>query len=123
MDELLKAIEELKRAHKASGAKSVKVKLVDGDTKTAEIVVAKTIKLNGEDKTLEVTFMGTEQQKPLTNREWLESLSDDELVFHLLTECLNCEYHNLTAGCVAPRGKDCKDGILAWLRAEHKGVE
>ena len=37
MDKLLKAIEELKRAYKASGAKSVKVELADGDTKCVEI--------------------------------------------------------------------------------------
>ena len=69
MDELLKAIEELKRAYRESGAKSVKIEFDGGDTKCVEID-----NLQQTCNKLDTNL----QQKPITNREWLRSLSDEE---------------------------------------------
>ena len=104
MDELLKAIEELKRAYRESGAKSVKVELVEGDTKC--------ILIDKQKYALENI-----QKKPITNGKWLRGLSDEELVWLLDWDKVLGEDYDLDIS-VAQATK-----ALAWLRAEHKGVE
>lgn len=53
------------------------------------------------------------EEKKMTNREWLENLSDERLTKLLMGACdnycigCNCEY-------------DCVKGITTWLQQEHK---
>ena len=61
------------------------------------------------------------QQKSLTNGEWLRGLSDEELVYKLDWDFISsgsefCD--GCCHGCVG-----CQQRALAWLRAEHKGVD
>ena len=110
MDELLKAIEELKWAYRESGAKSVKIELDGGDIKCVEID-----NLQQTCNKLDTNL----QQKPITNREWLHSLSDEELAKEVsMGKCVHClDYDD---GACRAEGS-CIYGLLAWLRAEHRG--
>ena len=107
MEELLRAIEELKRAYTASGVKSVKVEL-------------------GKDTMIQVD--GAQRQLPITNGEWLRSLSDEELAHQIWLLChIDVGTHWLCdevgkEGCDRVMGR-CKQCRITWLRAEHKGVE
>ena len=62
----------------------------------------------------------------MTNREWLETLTDEEMAELLVNDgCITfCSYvHFLTrkhSYCEKPKGKTCKDGICDWLKAEYK---
>ena len=102
MDELLKAIEELKRAYKSSGAKSVKVEL-------------------GKDTIIQID--GLQRQLPITNGEWLRGLSDEEFIQKLndgeiyISDALCGLICGGDCDCYKPSCHNCK---LAWLRAEHK---
>lgn len=65
--------------------------------------------------------------KPMTNREWLESLSDEELAGYLYS--LSEQYTNICeicsnkyTKCSMEYGK-CSDGVSGWLQAEHKESE
>ena len=51
----------------------------------------------------------------MTNREWIESLSDEELADVLRSPCCN-------GYCIHKQGCDgnCGDGVTMWLQAEHK---
>ena len=55
----------------------------------------------------------------MTNREWLESLSDEELANYICY--VNCEkycaYYNNIDKC---SHNSCKAGITEWLQQEHK---
>ena len=107
MDELLKAIEELKRAYKASGVFNVEVCLW-GDHEAVNIV---------RNDGTEVSEIELTQQKPIANGDWLRSLSDEELA-----ENICCQFDgNDTQSC--RKYERCHDCILDWLRAEHKEVE
>lgn len=56
--------------------------------------------------------------KKITNRQWLDSLSDEEYVEEIvLSICCHCIYNNKRKGC---KTHDCKEGILRRLQAEHK---
>ena len=59
-----------------------------------------------------------------TNRQWLESLTDEELARMLLgpSICDYCVYRRENGGC-SVNGNNCEGGCLNWLRAEHNGVE
>lgn len=53
----------------------------------------------------------------MTNREWLESLSDEELAKFIENahrdNCYACDFRsNICAG-------DCLEGIQHWLQSEH----
>ncbi len=58
----------------------------------------------------------------MTNREWLESLSDEELANFIFMEgckCETCEYDgNKGNKCLEPCS--CIDGKTKWLGATHK---
>ena len=60
----------------------------------------------------------------MTNREWLFTLSDEELVL-IFQSCRCCVYHgDFTAKrrrdrCLMPRDKSCDDGVIEWLKREH----
>ena len=97
MEELLRAIEELKRAYTASGVKSVKVEL-------------------GKDTMIQVD--GVQKQLPITNGDWLRGLSDEELAKNIY-----CQFDEYDAQQNCRKYESCYDCKLAWLRAEHKGVE
>lgn len=54
----------------------------------------------------------------MTNREWLESLSDEELLKIIYIYCVAMK------GGECPGGLSCKECQLKWLQAEHKeGLE
>ena len=57
----------------------------------------------------------------MTNREWLASLSNEDLakVFRegLFEDCSVCP-HDLCGDCLGD--DDCMDAILPWLEAEHE---
>lgn len=50
----------------------------------------------------------------MTNREWLESLSDEELADVISDTC--------GGYCIRKHGCDinCREGVTTWLQAEHK---
>ena len=51
----------------------------------------------------------------MTNREWLENLSDEELA-ETLDFCTVCSYRDVRF-C---NNNICSKGITQWLREEHK---
>ena len=62
----------------------------------------------------------------MTNREWLRSLTDDELaeIFcdnDLGNICNICVYRNDRKGC--KNVMCCEDGVSEWLKQEHKDDE
>ena len=58
----------------------------------------------------------------MTNREWLESLSDEELA-KLILESTDCDFCAYQANSIDCYDKSCKTGHLTWLQAEHKESE
>ncbi len=62
-------------------------------------------------------------QREKTNRQWLESMTDEELACWLdshIESCAVCS-HLTSKGCEIPNnGYDCLRGRLNWLRMEHK---
>ena len=99
-DILMKAIEGVVRAFKMSGATSVKIDL---------------------GKESEVVINGIPKARPITNREWLMSLSDRDFAGHvtgkqcLYKDCAICKYRK---GPTCP-AKALRD-YINWLSAEHK---
>lgn len=62
----------------------------------------------------------------MTNREWLRSLTDNELaeIFcdnDLGNICNICVYRNDRKGCM--NVTCCEYGVSAWLKQEHKDDE
>ena len=65
----------------------------------------------------------------MTNREWLETLTDEELAkWHVEIGCGSCTYnpekgicYNLLSGIVSFKEAHCIDGTAKWLQMEHKG--
>ena len=62
----------------------------------------------------------------MTNREWLRSLTDNELagIFcdnDLGNICNICVYRNDRKGCMDV--VCCEDGVSEWLKQEHKDDE
>lgn len=56
----------------------------------------------------------------MTNREWLESLSDEELAKELDKDCKHfCKRFEAKTKCYKSY-EDCVKGHLEWLQAEHK---
>lgn len=56
----------------------------------------------------------------MTNREWLESLSDEEVARCMKHSCLYCIFHVGLGVCTASPGYSCQNGIALWLQKEHK---
>jgi len=56
----------------------------------------------------------------MTNREWLQSLSDEVLAdyYEGIRPCAVCVYAE--SNCM--QDGSCESGILRWLRAEHKEI-
>lgn len=54
----------------------------------------------------------------MTNREWLESLSDEEFVEIMIYSCRSCVGDGSLEKC--QRQPSCKDGKLKWLQEKHK---
>lgn len=53
----------------------------------------------------------------MTNREWVNSLSNKKFVkLDISNNCAFCIYKNLQE-C---GGNDCSEGIIAWLGLEHE---
>ena len=50
----------------------------------------------------------------MTNREWLKSLNNEELLEHIYIKCVTMN------GGECPEGSTCRDCQLNWLNAEHK---
>ena len=59
----------------------------------------------------------------MTNREWLESLSDEELAKELDKDCKHfCKRFDAQVKCFKSY-EECVKGRLEWLQAEHKEKE
>ncbi len=63
----------------------------------------------------------------MTNREWLESLSDEELA-HTLIKIYNIKYGICKMCSYCDQDCDeislsCMDGIEEWLQAEHEETD
>ena len=63
----------------------------------------------------------------MTNREWLQTLTDEELAkWHVEIGCGSCAHNPEKGFCnnlsdIASFEKDCCiDGTVKWLNAEHK---
>lgn len=55
--------------------------------------------------------------RKMTNREWLQTLSDKEFVLTMCYSCNCCIGHDDYGKC----GKiSCRDGRIKWLQEEHK---
>ena len=53
----------------------------------------------------------------MTNREWLETLPDEEFVKVMCGSCRNCVANDNIKECEAI---SCRDGRIKWLQEEHK---
>lgn len=51
----------------------------------------------------------------MTNREWLNSLSDEN--FCTALEQIDCRLCAFYGDC---KGKQCRDGFVEWLKKEHE---
>ena len=63
----------------------------------------------------------------MTNRKWLETLTDEELAkWHQTVECRSCAHNpeegfcNNLSGIVSFDPNCCIDGTAKWLQQEHK---
>lgn len=63
----------------------------------------------------------------MTNRQWLQTLTDEELAkWHWLVGCGMCAHNPQEGFCeklLSPSNYDqhyCFDGIAKWLQQEHK---
>ena len=63
----------------------------------------------------------------MTNREWLETLTDEELAkWRVLVDCRSCAHNpekgfcNNLNGVVSFDPNCCIDGTTKWLQQEHK---
>lgn len=59
----------------------------------------------------------------MTNREWLQTLTDEELAEHMRFGCFHCIFYVGEEGkgtCMAKISDFCETGISLWLQKEHK---
>lgn len=56
----------------------------------------------------------------MTNREWLESLSDEELA-KIIRHCRMCVH--LGEECLTNKPYDCNSGNVLWLQSEFTGLQ
>ena len=67
------------------------------------------------------TLTSERKENKMTNREWLESLSDEELAMFYATQSTICEMCDYTDVCISNiTSEKCSEGVKRWLRAEHK---
>lgn len=58
----------------------------------------------------------------MTNREWLNSLSNVDLVYQVfLGSCSICVYAG--KNCTEHSEMNCYEGCIKWLEQEHEGSE
>lgn len=55
----------------------------------------------------------------MTNREWLETLSDEEFTRVMWYSCECCAGYGSLKECF--KQPSCREGRLKWLKQEHKG--
>lgn len=53
----------------------------------------------------------------MTNREWLQTLTDEEFVRIMCSSCESCTGHTDLEKC---NKMLCRDGRIEWLKQEHK---
>lgn len=56
----------------------------------------------------------------MTNREWLQTLTDEEFVKVMCGSCSNCVANGNIKEC---ESISCRDGRIKWLQEEHKEDE
>nr|DAH66841.1 MAG TPA: hypothetical protein [Caudoviricetes sp.] len=59
----------------------------------------------------------------MTNREWLQTLTDEEFAENMRCSCFHCIFYVNEEGkgvCTATMGAFCGEGISLWLQKEHK---
>lgn len=57
----------------------------------------------------------------MTNREWINSLSNEDLVMEIIAPCEICAYAG--KGCMEHDEWNCFEGRVKWLEQEHEGSE
>lgn len=55
--------------------------------------------------------------RKMTNREWLQTLTDEEFVKVMYGSCRNCVANGNIKEC---ESISCRDGRIEWLKQEHK---
>ena len=58
--------------------------------------------------------------RKMTNREWLQTLTDEEFVQLMCYSCECCTGHTDLEKCNTML---CRDGRIEWLKQEHKDGE
>ena len=91
---------------------------VDGKPKAVVVIANAIAEITRLEKALEQAKK-QDHTKPMTNREWLESLSDEELAKFML-QADRCQYCATDINQCALNSKDCIDGKCEWLKAEHE---
>jgi len=57
----------------------------------------------------------------MTNREWLNTLSNEDLVYYLIAQCNICA--NAGKNCTGHDEMNCYEGCMKWLEQEYEGSE
>lgn len=57
----------------------------------------------------------------MTNREWLHTLSDEDLASHLEICCNSCIFE--MSGISVCHGADCRESIAEWLKQEREHTD
>ena len=57
----------------------------------------------------------------MTNREWLNSLSNENLAYQFVNSCDICAYAG--KNCMENSEMSCYEGCVKWLEQEHEGGE
>lgn len=57
----------------------------------------------------------------MKNREWLNTLTNEELILYLIASCDVCAYAGRE--CIKHDGTNCDEGCVKWLEQEHEGSE
>ena len=61
------------------------------------------------------------REQPQTNRQWLESLTDEELVkVFNIDDCCYCPIHNIEHKSCWENTGTCIEEQIKWLKQEHK---
>ena len=55
--------------------------------------------------------------RKMTNREWLQTLTDEEFVRLMCYSCESCTGHTDLVKC---NNMLCRDGHIEWLKQEHE---
>lgn len=53
----------------------------------------------------------------MTNREWLQTLTDEEFVKVMYGSCMYCAANGNIKEC---ESTSCRDGRIEWLKQEYK---